>query len=240
MSDSFLQVQTLDDGSIVRIKLDRPKARNAENRGMLVELDQARSAAEDNDGVRVVILGGTGQDFSSGHDMDSKESLEGRNPGPNQHPTATVNGGTRDRIRCVRTIFERSLSLKCTARSSRLVLCWPGGVTSSSRPTTIAERPTITAALVKESVNQSVDTMRFQYALQACHVAPVEPLALDGCQSDDYAAGCREHGVPDWRTSPPTVPAPKSEACRRHGELMASGCSIRAEGPPIARSECAL
>jgi enoyl-CoA hydratase len=33
--------------------------------------------------------------FSSGHDMGSKVSLEEYAPGPNQHPTRAINGGTR-------------------------------------------------------------------------------------------------------------------------------------------------
>ena len=33
--------------------------------------------------------------FSSGHDMGSKVSLEEYTPGPNQHPTRGINGGTR-------------------------------------------------------------------------------------------------------------------------------------------------
>ena len=59
-------------GAIVRILLDRPDARNAQNRGLLVELDEAFLRAEADDTCRVVILGGTGKMFSSGHDMGSK------------------------------------------------------------------------------------------------------------------------------------------------------------------------
>jgi enoyl-CoA hydratase len=33
--------------------------------------------------------------FTSGHDMGSKVSMEEYMPGPNQHPTRTINGGTR-------------------------------------------------------------------------------------------------------------------------------------------------
>jgi enoyl-CoA hydratase len=42
-----------------------------------------------------VILGGTGPLFSAGHDMGSKVSLEEYSPGPGQHPTRKINGGTR-------------------------------------------------------------------------------------------------------------------------------------------------
>ena len=91
----FVQYETLDEGRIARIMLNRPEARNAQNRGMLVDLNDAFMEAEADDEVRVVILGGNGKMFSSGHDMGSKVSLEEYAPGPNQHPTRASNGGTR-------------------------------------------------------------------------------------------------------------------------------------------------
>jgi enoyl-CoA hydratase len=91
----FITYETLDDGRIARIMLNRPEARNAQNRGMLVELHDAFLAAEADDQVRVVILGGMGPMFSAGHDMGSKASIEEMTPGPTMHPTRTVNGGTR-------------------------------------------------------------------------------------------------------------------------------------------------
>jgi len=75
--------------------LNRPDARNAQNRGMLVELHEAMLQAEGDDEVRVVILGGVGPMFSSGHDMGSKASIEEMTPGPGLHPTRAINGGTR-------------------------------------------------------------------------------------------------------------------------------------------------
>ncbi|MFV0316792.1 MAG: enoyl-CoA hydratase [Microthrixaceae bacterium] len=93
MSDyEFLQYETHDDGRIVRILLDRPDARNAQNRGMLVELDDAFMRAEGDDECRVVILGGTGPMFSSGHDMGSPLAREEYV----NHPTFQMNGGTRE------------------------------------------------------------------------------------------------------------------------------------------------
>jgi enoyl-CoA hydratase len=91
----FLRYETFDDGKIARIMLNRPDARNAQNRGLLVELNEAFLHAEADDDVRVVVLGGTGPMFSSGHDMGSKVSLEEYGPGPSQHPTRQINGGTR-------------------------------------------------------------------------------------------------------------------------------------------------
>jgi enoyl-CoA hydratase len=96
MSDyKFLLYEPLDDGRIVRIMLNRPDSRNAQNRGLLVELNDAFLRAEADDDVRVVILGGTGPMFSSGHDLGSKASMEELMPGPNQHPTMTSTGGSR-------------------------------------------------------------------------------------------------------------------------------------------------
>ena len=68
----FVTYETLDSGRIARIMLNRPEARNAQNRGLLVELNDAFMEAEADDEVRVVILGGTGPMFSSGHDLGSK------------------------------------------------------------------------------------------------------------------------------------------------------------------------
>ena len=91
----FVLYETFDEGRIVRIMLNRPDARNAQNRGLLVELDDAFLHAEADDEVRVVILGGVGPMFSSGHDMGSKVMLEEAYPGPKQHETRKINGGTR-------------------------------------------------------------------------------------------------------------------------------------------------
>jgi enoyl-CoA hydratase len=91
----FVLYETFDDGKVARIMLNRPEARNAQNRGLLVEVNDAFLRAEADDQVRVVILGGTGPMFSSGHDMGSKVAAEEFTPGPNQHPSHRVNGGTR-------------------------------------------------------------------------------------------------------------------------------------------------
>lgn len=296
MTYNFLQVEILDEGRIVRIKLDRPRTRNAQSRGLLVELDHAMAKAERDDTVRVVILGGTGPMFSSGHDMGSKEALEERTPGPNQHPTAAINGGTREgterrmlqewhyffqntlRWRNLRKItiaqvhgpvFAAGLMLAWACDlivaaddtvfadvvGQRLGMCgveyfahpWEFGprkakellltgdsidadeahrlgMISKVFPAAeldeltlafarrIAQRPTMTSLLVKESVNQSVDNMGFYNALQACFTLhQLNHSHWTVLNGDDYAAGRPEHGVPEWRTAPPTAPATKTE-----------------------------
>ena len=91
----YLRYELHDDGTIARITLNRPEARNAQNRGLLVELDRAFARAEEDDTVRVVILAGAGTTFSAGHDLGSKTALAERGPGPEQHATYTINGATR-------------------------------------------------------------------------------------------------------------------------------------------------
>ena len=86
----YITYEELDDGAIVRILLNRPNTRNAQNRGLLVELDEAFHRAEQDDKVRVVILGGVGPLFSSGHDMGSKESQAER--APELHPSRGLDG----------------------------------------------------------------------------------------------------------------------------------------------------
>ena len=92
----YLIYETLDDGHIARIMLNRPEARNAQNRGMLAELNDAFLRAEADDQVRVVILGGMGPMFSSGHDLGSKTMMAEYTPGPDQHPSFLENGATRE------------------------------------------------------------------------------------------------------------------------------------------------
>jgi enoyl-CoA hydratase len=89
--------ETFDDGAIVRIMLNRPEYRNAQHRLLLLDLDEAFTRAEEDDAVRVVILGGHGPDFSAGHDLGTPERVATeRTPGgPEEHPTVLINGGTR-------------------------------------------------------------------------------------------------------------------------------------------------
>src|SRR3954465_12468553 len=96
MSDyDYITYETLDEGSIARIMLNRVKTRNAQNRGLLVELNDAFLRAEADDTVRVVIFGGNGPMFSSGHDPRTPGPIAERTPGPDQHPTFRINGATR-------------------------------------------------------------------------------------------------------------------------------------------------
>lgn len=92
----FVQYETVDEGRIARIWLNRPEVHNAQNRGLLVQLDEAFGRAESDDGVRVVILGARGKNFSAGHDLGSETQIAERMPGPGQLPSFRSDGATRD------------------------------------------------------------------------------------------------------------------------------------------------
>jgi enoyl-CoA hydratase len=96
MSDyRWLLYDTVDDGTIAVITLNRPEHRNPQNRGLLVELGEAFLRAEADDTVRVVVLRGAGPSFSAGHDMGRVHADEAA-PGPDQHSSFRENGGTKD------------------------------------------------------------------------------------------------------------------------------------------------
>ena len=58
---AYITYETLDEGTIARIMLNRPQSRNAQNRGLLVELGEAflRAEADDNGARRHPRRGGT-------------------------------------------------------------------------------------------------------------------------------------------------------------------------------------
>jgi enoyl-CoA hydratase len=288
----FVTYETLDDGRLARIMLNRPDARNAQNRGMLVELDDAFLRAEADDDVRVVIFGGMGPMFSSGHDMGSKVALEEMTGHPSRH----VNGGTRQgaerlmlqewhhyfnntrRWRNLRKItvaqvhgpvFAAGLMLMWACDlivaaddvvfadvvGTRLGMCgveyfahpWELGprkakellltgdslsvdeahslgMVSKVFPADelsdrtvelarrIAELPTMTALLIKESVNQSVDNMGFYNALNACFTLhELNHSHWAQVHDNGWPVGLEEDGIPAWKDAPPIVPAVKDQ-----------------------------
>ena len=225
--------------------------------------------------------------FSSGHDMGSKVVDGGVRPGPNQHPTRTINGGTRKgaesrmlqewhyffentrRWRNLRKITiaqvhgnvyaaglmlmwacdlivaaddvalrrrRRHPARACAASSTSPTRgssgparprssCSPAtridvdeahplghGVARCSRSTSsptetlefarrIAELPTMTALLIKESVNQTVDNMGFHNALErVLHAPPAQPLALGRGPRERVPGRPARGRHPDWRT----------------------------------------
>jgi len=287
----FVTYEEFDEGAIVRITLNRPEARNAQNRGLLVDLDAAFAEAEADDRVRVVILAGAGPMFSAGHDMGTDISVREMTPGPDQHPTWQMNGGTREgaeqrmlqewhyyfqntlRWRNLRkitiaevqgavyaaglmlmwacdlivaseeTIFadvvgtrlgmcgieyfahpwefgpRKTKELMLTGDSIDVHEAYALGMVSKVFPLDelpqrtldfarrIAERPTMAALLIKESVNQTQDNMGFYNALQSCFTLhQLNHAHWAEVNGDGYAAA-----KIDWRNAPKVVPASKTE-----------------------------
>ena len=287
----FLQYETHDDGAIVRILLDRPEARNAQNRGLLVELDEAFLRAEADDTCRVVILGGTGPLFSSGHDMGSKVAMEEYQ----SHPTSKINGATREgaekrmlqewhyyfentrRWRNLRkitiaqvqgTVYAAGLMLMWSCDlivgsddvlfadvvGTRLGMCgleyfahpWEFGARKTKElmltgdsidideahrlgmvskvfpraeledstlefARRIARLPTMTALMIKESVNETQDNQGFYNSLNACFtIHQLNHAHWAEVHEDGWPAAKPEDGIPSWKEAPPIVPAEKT------------------------------
>lgn len=76
MSDTPL-IETERFDAVCRLSLNRPQARNAQNRLMLDALDAALTAVRDDASVRVVILAGRGDHFSAGHDLKEAQAERG-------------------------------------------------------------------------------------------------------------------------------------------------------------------
>lgn len=288
--------ETLDEGRIARIWLNRPDAQNAQSRTLLVQLDEAFGRAEADDEVRVVILAARGKNFSAGHDLGSEEALAERTPGPDQHPTFQYHGATRAAV-SERTYLQewhyyfentrrwrdlRKITIaqvQGSAISAALMLIWAcdlivaaddaqfsdvvavrmgmPGVEYYGHPwefgprkakellltgdsidadeayrlgmvskvfaraeledktlefaRRIAERPTMAALLVKDSVNAASDAMGFTEALRhAFHIHELGHSHWAAHNENRFPVGLPPD-VPDWRTLGKPKPARRDE-----------------------------
>jgi enoyl-CoA hydratase len=61
---------------IVRVTMNRPEARNAQDLQLTRDINDAFDAANQDDNVKVIILAGAGPHFSSGHDMRGGTGLK--------------------------------------------------------------------------------------------------------------------------------------------------------------------
>jgi len=296
----YITYELLDEGRVARILLDRPESRNAQNRGLLVELDDAFRAAEADDGVRVVILGGAGEVFSSGHDLGTPECLA-ELAEETRHPTYLQDGGTRRGAEarmlqewhhffqstrrwrdlrkitiaqvqgpvyagglmlmwCCDLIVAADDAVFADVVGTRLGMCgveyfalpWEIGprrtkelmltgdalgvdeahqvgmvskvfprAEMEARTLELAQRiaalPTMTALLIKESVNQTQDNMGFQNALAACFSIHQLNHAHWAEQHDGMPIALPEDGVPRWQDAPPVVVRDKTAARAEQG-----------------------
>ncbi len=70
------------DGAVARVTMNRPQYGNAQSRVLLEELDDALSQAMADHEVRAVVLFGAGDNWSSGHDIGTKEEIADREARP--------------------------------------------------------------------------------------------------------------------------------------------------------------
>ena len=77
----------------------------------------------------------------------------------------------------------------------------------------IAQLPTMTALLIKESVNQTVDNMGFHNALNACFTLhELNHSHWAQVHENKYPVALPEDGIADWRSAPPVKPSRKDMA----------------------------
>ncbi len=109
------------------ITLNRPEAANAQSEKVLVELDQAWKAADENPEVKVIVLRSTGKHFSAGHDMSGGQSTSLNFDIP--IADALYDWETRGYLHYAKTWREvpkpsiAAVQGKCIAAG--LMLCWP-------------------------------------------------------------------------------------------------------------------
>lgn len=81
MTDYRFILYDVDQG-IARVTLNRPRYRNVQSTELLHEMDAAIMKAADDPAVRVIVLLGTGDHFSAGHDMGTPEEKTWRDAHP--------------------------------------------------------------------------------------------------------------------------------------------------------------
>src|SRR4051812_33343701 len=74
-NDTSAVLQSLDQGGVLRLTLNRPAARNALSIGLMAELAAALDRAAADKACRVVVIAGAGPVFCAGHDLREMCSL---------------------------------------------------------------------------------------------------------------------------------------------------------------------
>ncbi|MEQ1786515.1 MAG: enoyl-CoA hydratase-related protein, partial [Acidimicrobiales bacterium] len=75
----------------------------------------------------------------------------------------------------------------------------------------IAKLPTMTALMIKESVNETQDNQGFYNSLNACFtIHQLNHAHWAEIHDDGWPAAKPEDGIPAWKDAPPIVPAEKT------------------------------
>lgn len=80
MSDFDTIRYSVVEETIAHITLNRPEARNAQNKAMTYELNEAFDRAAQDPAIKVIVLDGEGPHFSSGHDLRDTSGFDGVDP----------------------------------------------------------------------------------------------------------------------------------------------------------------
>ena len=72
---TFKDILYSADGPVATITLNRPRYKNAQSYRMLDEIDGAFALAKADKSVRVLVIRGSGGNFSSGHDLGTEDAL---------------------------------------------------------------------------------------------------------------------------------------------------------------------
>ena len=81
---SYEQILYEIDDHVLRLTCNRPNYRNAQSRRLLEELDDAFARAAEEVDIRVIVLMGSGEHFSAGHDLGTPEEMADRDERPRQ------------------------------------------------------------------------------------------------------------------------------------------------------------
>lgn len=101
---------------IVRIRMNRPEVRNAQDLQMTYDLNAALDVAAQDDSVRVIILGATGPHFSSGHDVQAFRSDQAVSRLGKDFPVVSTWGGFSEPNAHYRFAREQEIYLQMVRR----------------------------------------------------------------------------------------------------------------------------
>ena len=73
-------VHIMRDGAVLRLTLNRPKARNALSQGLMAALQSALDEGASDTAVRVIVLAANGPVFSSGHECSPRSPDQAPSP----------------------------------------------------------------------------------------------------------------------------------------------------------------
>ncbi|HEX9712881.1 MAG TPA: enoyl-CoA hydratase [Actinomycetota bacterium] len=94
-------------GAIELVTMNRPEVRNAQNTALIDELDDAMRVADRDPDVRVIVLAGAGDHWSSGHDL---KAYVGEAPADEWHEKRLTPEGKFDHERT--QYFDKCLAIR--------------------------------------------------------------------------------------------------------------------------------